>query len=103
MNKPRLKKIKTLANEIDELTAEILSANEDLQSLLSEEEDYHDTMPENLQYSYQGERSEEAIDVLTNGTSGIEDAIGKIEEAISSINKEVDNIFDITGDIHMLE
>ena len=95
MNKPRLKKINKVAREIEELTAELESKTDDLQELLYEEEDYHDNMPENLQYSYQGERSEEAIDIMTDAV----DNLGKITETIT---KSIGEIDDIVSDLESL-
>lgn len=95
MNKPRLKKINKVAREIEELAAELESKTDDLQELLYEEEDYHDNMPENLQYSYQGERSEEAIDIMTDAV----DNLGKITETITKLIGEID---DIVSDLESL-
>jgi archaellum component FlaC len=52
-------------------------------------------MPENLQYSYQGERSEEAIDIMTDAV----DNLGKITETITKSISEID---DVVGDLESL-
>lgn len=95
MNKPRLKKIYKVARELEELVVEMESKTEELQDLLYEEEDYHDNMPENLQYSYQGERSEEAVDVMT-------DAVSNLEKITETITKSISEIDDVVGDLESL-
>ena len=52
---------------------------EELESILYDEQDYFDNMPENLQGSMKGIDSEEAINQL-------EDAISTLEEAIASVD-----------------
>lgn len=96
MNKTRLKRIYEVAEEITMMADEIDSKNEDLQDILSEEEDYYGNMPENLLYSYQGERSSEAIDVLN-------DTIDKLESMISRIRDSAEEISDIVSDLECLE
>lgn len=75
MNKQRRNKIKNNINAL-----EIIKSN--LEDILSEEEDYFNNMPENLQGSMRGEDSEEAIDALT--------------EAIDLINECIDNLCNIS-------
>lgn len=54
----------------------------DLESILSEEEEYFDNMPENLQGSINGMNSEESIDKMNDAIVCIEEAIESIEEII---------------------
>lgn len=95
MNKARLKKIKKVAEEIEKIAGELSVANDELRDLLYEEEDYHDNMPENLQYSYQGERSEEAIDIMNDATEKLDEILQRIEQAADEIFDVVINIEDI--------
>ena len=50
------------------------------EDIMSEEEDYRDNMPENLQGSMKYDAAEEAID-------NMQDAIDSLEEAIDSLNE----------------
>ena len=73
MNKNRRKQLEDICRKLEEL-------NDKLDSILSDEQDYFDNMPENLQNSMRGSDSEEAIDLM-------EEAIGSIEVAIDTINE----------------
>ena len=53
-----------------------------LESILAEEEEYFDNIPENLQGSMNGMNSEESIDKMNDAIESIEEAIGSIEEII---------------------
>ena len=72
MNKQRRKEIQKNIQLLEE-------AKNNLENILSDEQDYFDNMPENLQGSIRGEDSEEAIDVL-------QEAIDAIDECMSSLN-----------------
>lgn len=72
MNKQRRKEIQKNIQLLEE-------AKNNLENILSDEQDYFDNMPENLQGSIRGEDSEEAIDVL-------QEAIDAIDECVSSLN-----------------
>lgn len=54
MNNERRKKLSDLSDKIEELKTEA-------ENLLEEEQEYYDNMPENLQNSEKGEKSENAI------------------------------------------
>lgn len=75
MNKKRRKEIENNMNSL-----EVIKSN--LEYILSEEEDYFDNMPENLQSSIRGEESENAIDVLTETIDTIGDCIDSLDEII---------------------
>ena len=75
MNKKRRKEIENNMNSL-----EVIKSN--LEYILSEEEDYFDNMPENLQSSIRGEESENAIDVLTEIIDTIGDCIDSLDEII---------------------
>lgn len=74
MNKNRRKIIENIIAMLDK-------AKVSLEDVLSEEEDYFNNMPENLQGSIRGTESEEAIDLLT--------------EAVDNLNNCIDNLTDI--------
>lgn len=73
MNKMRRK-------EIDKVISLIEEAKSMTEYIMSEEEDYRDNMPENLQGSMKYDAAEEAID-------NMQDAIDSLEEAIDSLNE----------------
>lgn len=72
MNKARIKQLINWKKKAEEL-------KEELESILYDEQDYFDNMPENLQGSMKGIDSEETINQL-------EDAISTLEEAIDSVD-----------------
>ena len=74
MNKKRLSRIKCVISKIDEI-------NDEIEDILSDEEDAFDNMPEGLQYSLNGERSEAAIDALSESTELVTDAKDTLENA----------------------
>lgn len=71
MNKDRLKQVEAIIRSIDNI-------NDEIENVLQEEQLSFDNMPENLQYSSNGERSEEAIENL-------EEAHEKIQEVKESL------------------
>ena len=74
MNKNRRKMIENIITMLDK-------AKVSLEDVLSEEEDYFNNMPENLQGSIRGTESEEAIDMLS--------------EAVDNLNNCIDNLMEI--------
>lgn len=75
MNNARRKQIASIKTEIEEK----LSL---LQELQEEEQDYFDNMPENLQYSERGEKSEQAADDLQNIIDEIQSQLEELETVI---------------------
>ena len=75
MNKQRRKEIKNAIELLD-------GVKEQLESILFDESDYFDNMPENLQGSIRGEESENAIDI-------IQDVVDEIDNCIVSLNELV--------------
>lgn len=73
MNKNRRKQLKALCEQLEALKNE-------LNSIMLDEQDCFDNMPENLQGSSRGQDSECAIEQ-------IEEAIDSIDETISSIEE----------------
>jgi len=72
MNKPRRKQLENLSGRISEI-------KDELESILSDEEEYRDNMPENLQSSERYETSD-------NACSEMQDALCSLEEAVSNID-----------------
>ena len=73
MNKQRRKLISNCVKELEDIKCKI-------EEILSDEEYSFDNMPENLQGSMRGEESQEAIDVLNEAASSLDDCIGSLEE-----------------------
>ena len=72
MNKARRQQLSKWLEDLEEIKGE-------LETICSDEEDYFDNMPENLQGSQRGMDAEEAIDQMNEAVSSIEDAISAIE------------------------
>lgn len=72
MNKQRLGEIKKIIDNVNE-------CKDDLDDVMADEQIAFDNMPENLQLSSNGERSEEAIDILDN-------AVEKLDEVVELLN-----------------
>ena len=79
MNNTRRRRISELKTQIDFANNQLKDANKKLSSILNEEQDAFDNMPEGLQSSYRGMCSEDAIDSM-------EEASEKRDEVIESLN-----------------
>ena len=79
MNDTRRRRINELKTQIDFANKQLKEASKKLSSILNEEQDAFDNMPEGLQSSYRGMCSEDAID-------NMEDATDKLEEVIELLN-----------------
>ena len=75
MNKIRRKEIEAVISRLE-------SIKDDIDNILSDEQDYYDNIPENLQSSERAENSEEAIEILEEVVSNLEDAIDNMGEII---------------------
>lgn len=75
MNNKRRQQLRKLIEEMETLKCK-------LEMVESDEQDYFDTMPENLQGSMNGMNSEEALDKMADAIVCIEEAIEAIEEII---------------------
>ena len=75
MNKTRRQQLAKLLQGQEEI-------NSELESVCTDEEDYFDNMPENLQGGQRGMDAEDAIDKMNEAISSIEDAIDAIEEIV---------------------
>lgn len=72
MNKDRRKQIRTIC-------AQLKRTKEDLESLMSEEQNSYDSIPENLQESDRAQESEEALDNLDDAIDAIVDAVDSLQ------------------------
>ena len=75
MNKLRRTKLKTWKIKVESL-------KDELDEILSEEQDAFDNMPEGLQCSARGEASEEAIGQMEEAADALDAAISAIEDII---------------------
>jgi hypothetical protein len=75
MNKDRRKQLRQLIEKMGTLKNE-------LEIIESDEQEYFDSMPENLQGSMNGMNSEEALDKMADAIICVEEAIEAIEEII---------------------
>ena len=82
MNKQRREKIRQLKARFQDIQTELKQETSGLSSILSEEQDAFDNMPEGLQSSYRGMCSEDAIDSM-------EEANEKLDEVIELLNNIV--------------
>ena len=75
MNKTRRQQLRKWLEDMENIKGE-------LETICSDEQDYYDNMPENLQGSQRGMDAEEAIEQMEEAVSSIEDAISVIEEMV---------------------
>lgn len=81
MNNQRREKIRQLKTQIDLIKTDLKKVSGELSSILNEEQNAFDNMPEGLQSSYRGMCSEDVID--------------NMEEA----NEKLDEVIELLGDI----
>lgn len=81
MNKQRREKIRQLKTQIDLIRTDLKKASNELSSILSEEQDTFDNMPEGLQSSYRGMCSEDSIDSMEEAS----DKLNEVIELLSDI------------------
>lgn len=72
MNNERRNRIRKIINQLEDL-------NNEIQEILSEEQDAFDNMPEGLQSSERGDMAQEAISNLEN--AALDDVISYLESA----------------------
>ena len=75
MNKERRKSLREIQSKLESL-------GQDLEALKDEEEEYRDTMPENLQESERYQRADEVCDLLQEALENLDNAYQQIEEAV---------------------
>jgi len=74
MNKERRK-------QLDELASKINEVKDELESIMKDEEEYRDNMPENLQGSERYEMADTACYEMQSALDSLDEAISSIEEA----------------------
>lgn len=74
MNKVRRKALTELAEQFEAL-------KENLEAIMEEEEEYRDSIPENLQGSERYEKSDEACDNLSNAVDAVDEILEYLEAA----------------------
>ena len=74
MNKDRRKEINQLIAELEDLKSRV-------ESVLEEEQEYLDNMPESFQEGEKGEKAQAAIEALENTQQSIEEAIDNLNTA----------------------
>lgn len=74
MNKQRRLQLTSLQHRIDEI-------KEDIENIMMEEQEYFDNMPESLQGSEKGTKSEEAISAMENAIDELDSVMSHLEEA----------------------
>lgn len=75
MNKTRRQQLRKWLEDMENIKSE-------LETICSDEQDYFDNMPENLQGGQKGMDAEEFIEQMEEAVSSIEDAISVIEEIV---------------------
>lgn len=89
MNGQRRKSIQEIADRIKEAHEKIESIISDLEDIKSDEQDYLDNIPENLQGSERYSIAEEAIDNLDNALDELSST--NFDEAIDYLQRAVEN------------
>ena len=74
MNQKRRDAIAKLALILDDVKSQV-------ETLLEEEQEYYDNMPEGFQNADKGEAAQSAISALEDAVSNLEDTVGNLEEA----------------------
>lgn len=75
MNKTRRQQLRKWLDDMENIKSE-------LENICSDEQDYFDNIPENLQGSQRACDSEEVIEQMEEAVSSIEEAISIIEEIV---------------------
>ena len=75
MNKDRRNQLMLWCHKAEEL-------KDDLESILWDEQNSYDNIPENLQYSTRATESEQAIDDLEDAVDILNEAIEKVQEVV---------------------
>ena len=86
MNKNRRKELMEWVKKADAWITQGEELKSKLECICSDEQDYFDNMPENLQGSMRGMDAEEAIDAMNEAIQSMDNAIEAAEEAASCID-----------------
>ena len=82
MNKQRREKIRQLKARFQDIQTELKQASSELSSILNEEQDAFDNMPEGLQISYRGMCSEDAIDNMEEASEKLDEVIELLSDIV---------------------
>lgn len=82
MNKQRREKIRQFKIQIDLIKTDLKKVSSELSSILNEEQDAFDNMPEGLQGSLRGMCSEDAIDSMEEASEKLDEVIELLSEII---------------------
>lgn len=85
MNKNRRKELMEWVKKAEEWAAYGEELKNELENICSDEQDYFDNMPENLQGGQRGMDAEGAIDAMNEAIDSMDNAIEAAEEAASCI------------------
>ena len=72
MNRTRRNQIKAIRTQVKEAYAKFVEISEKVDEIIGEEQDYFDSMPENLQGSEKGYAAESAIEALEEIRDGLD-------------------------------
>ena len=87
MNKNRRKELMEWVKRAEDWSALGESLRDELENLCSEEQDYFDGMPENLQGSQRGMDAEDAIEAMNEAIESMNNAIEAAEDAASCVDE----------------
>ena len=87
MNKNRRKELMEWVKKAENWAAQGEELKDVLENICSDEQDYFDNMPENLQGSQRGMDAEEAIDAMNEAIESMGNAIEAAEEAASCVDE----------------
>ena len=87
MNKNRRKELMEWVKKAEDWAAQGESLRDELENICSDEQDYFDNMPENLQGSQRGMDAEDAIDAMNEAIESMNNAIEAAEDAASCIDE----------------
>lgn len=82
MNNQRREKIRQLKTQIDLIKTDLKKVSGELSSILNEEQNAFDNMPEGLQSSYRGMCSEDAIDNMEEANEKLDEVIGLLGDIV---------------------
>lgn len=88
MNDKRRKLLKIISNKINKHIEQINLLREDLDYVLSDEQDAFDNLPESLQNGERGNDMQECIDKMESAISEFETCV----ESLESINESIEEI-----------
>lgn len=87
MNKIRRKMLVEWVKKAEEWATQGERLRDELENICSDEQDYFDNMPENLQGSMRGMDAEEAIDAINEAIESMNNAIEAAEDAASCVDE----------------